>query len=99
VPVYPSYSFFGFILLSLGMHKSRATKFCPVAPSVCGSPVWNLLRVTLLAQTVLRWLLHFWKISGLMANNCFDVIFISSLTFMHFDTVIGVICCELFLST
>jgi len=32
-----------------------------VAPNVCKSSAWNLLRVTLLAPNILRWLLHFWK--------------------------------------
>ena len=26
-----------------------ATKFCTVAPNICGSSVWNLLQITLLA--------------------------------------------------
>jgi hypothetical protein len=39
-----------------------ATKFCAVAPNICGSSVWNLLYVTLLSPKILRWLLDFWKI-------------------------------------
>ena len=33
-----------------------------MAPKICGSSVWNLLLVTLLALRILRWLLEFWKI-------------------------------------
>ena len=32
------------------------TKFCTVTPNICGSSVWNLLHVTILAT---RWLLDF----------------------------------------
>jgi hypothetical protein len=39
-----------------------APKFCAVAPNICGSSVWNLLLVTLLASRNLRRLLDFWKI-------------------------------------
>jgi hypothetical protein len=40
------------------------SKFCMVAPNVCGSSVWVLLRVTFLAFCIRRWLLDFWKICG-----------------------------------
>jgi hypothetical protein len=33
-----------------------ATKFCTVAPNICGTSTWNLFRVTLLATRILRWL-------------------------------------------
>jgi len=33
-----------------------------VAPSICGSLVWNLLYVTLLVPRILRWFLDFLKI-------------------------------------
>lgn len=36
-----------------GVHKSRMTKFCTVAPNIRGSSVWNLFRVT--------WHLEFWR--------------------------------------
>lgn len=56
-------------LLTAGTHKSwvlhrRATKFCTVAPNICGAAVPNLLHVTLLAPIILGWILHcsFWKI-------------------------------------
>jgi hypothetical protein len=38
---------------------TRGNKFCRVAPKICGSSVWNLLHVTLLAPTILMWLLYF----------------------------------------
>ena len=37
-----------------GVNKSRT-----VAPNICGSSVWNLLDVTLLSPSVLRWLREF----------------------------------------
>lgn len=42
-----------------GHQVARATEFCSVAPSISGFLEWNLLRVTLLALRVLRWLLDF----------------------------------------
>jgi len=44
-------------------------KFCVVAPNICGSLVWNLLHVTLLEPKILRWLLDFWKICGLLVSS------------------------------
>ena len=35
-----------------GVHKSLATKFCKVAPNICGSSLGNFLYFTLLAQNV-----------------------------------------------
>jgi hypothetical protein len=43
---------------------ARQPELCTVALSVCGSSIWNLLHVTLLAHRILRWLLDFWKICG-----------------------------------
>jgi hypothetical protein len=40
---------------------ARATKFCTVAPNICGPSMWNLLYVTLMAPRILEWLLDFWK--------------------------------------
>jgi hypothetical protein len=37
----------------------RGKKIFTVASNVCGSSVWNLLRVTLLAPRILRWFLDF----------------------------------------
>ena len=42
-------------------HVAVANKLCTVAPNICSS-IWNLLHATLLAATILRWLLDFWKI-------------------------------------
>jgi hypothetical protein len=39
----------GFILLSPGVYKSRATTFCPVTPNMHGCSEWNLLLVSILA--------------------------------------------------
>jgi hypothetical protein len=33
-----------------------------MGPHICGPSVWNLLRVCLLAPSILRWLQDFWKI-------------------------------------
>jgi hypothetical protein len=38
-----------------------ATKFCTLVPNFCGSSIWNLLHVTLLALKILRWLPDFRK--------------------------------------
>ena len=40
----------------------RMNKFCAVPPNVCGSSLWDLYHVTILASRILRWLLHFPKI-------------------------------------
>jgi hypothetical protein len=40
---------------------------CSVARIICGSSVWNLLHVTLLAPRNLRWFLNFWRI---YASSC-----------------------------
>ena len=40
-----------------GRQVAVATKFCPVAPDICKSAVWNLLHVTRLVPQILRWLL------------------------------------------
>jgi hypothetical protein len=50
-----------------GHQVARATEFCSVAPNVLKSLEWNLVRVTLLALRVLRWLLDFWNIWVLLA--------------------------------
>jgi hypothetical protein len=44
-----------------GDQVAMATKFCKVAPNICGPPVWNFLHVTRPAHRILRWLLDFWK--------------------------------------
>jgi hypothetical protein len=55
------------ILITAGMHKSRAQEVRTVAPNICGCSVWNMLRVTFLAPRILRWIGDFWKI-------CYDVL-------------------------
>jgi hypothetical protein len=39
---------------SIGVYKSQETMFCVVAPDVCGSSIWNLLHVTILAPRILE---------------------------------------------
>jgi hypothetical protein len=54
-----------------GCQVPMSTKFCVVVPNICGSSVWKLLRVTLLAPRILRRLLDFWKIcEPLPAHTC-----------------------------
>ena len=47
---------------NLGRHATVATASFTLASNMCGSSVWNLLHVTLLAPRILRWLQNFWKI-------------------------------------
>ena len=49
--------------LNPGPQVAWVTKYCMVAPYICGSSVWNLLYVTLLMHRILRWLPFFRKIS------------------------------------
>ena len=44
-----------------GHQVGQVTKFWMVVPNICGSSVWNLLHVTLLAPRILKWLLEFWS--------------------------------------
>jgi len=41
------------------VHESRTTKFYMLVPYVCGSTLWNVVYVTLLAPRIFRWLLDF----------------------------------------
>ena len=61
--------------LNPGHQVSWVTKFCMVAPYICGSSVWNLLYVTLLMRRILRWLLFFRKI-------CINLIYLDLLWFL-----------------
>jgi hypothetical protein len=45
-----------------------ATKFCTVAPDICGSLARNLL-VTLTVPRILRWPLHFCKLSATLHTH------------------------------
>ena len=45
-----------------GRQVAVATKFCAVAPNICGSSVWNLLLVISMVHRILRLLLDFWKV-------------------------------------
>jgi len=51
----------GFLLTRVNQ-GSWVTKFCEVVPNICGSSLWNMLNVTLLAPKTFRWLLDFWKL-------------------------------------
>jgi len=59
-----------------------AAKFFMVAPNICGSPVWNVLQVTLLVLRNLKWHLDFWKICALLI---FMVIICGCHTPHHYD--------------
>jgi len=43
----------------LGSLSSWRPTFCRVAPNICGSSVWHLPHIMLLAYRILRWLIHF----------------------------------------
>ena len=43
---------------------AKGTNFYAVASNICGSALWKLLYITLLAPRFLQWLLDFWKIYG-----------------------------------
>jgi hypothetical protein len=57
---------YGFLRQGPQIWDARATKFCAVAPDICGSPVWNLLGVILLGCNILKWSLYFWKTCTLL---------------------------------
>jgi hypothetical protein len=50
------------MLFHAGILQGRTNPGKTTAPSICGSSMWNLLRITLLAPRILRWLLDFQKI-------------------------------------
>jgi len=45
--------------INAGRQVAVATKFCTVAPNICGSSVYNLLYVAFLTPNILRWRLDF----------------------------------------
>jgi len=45
-----------------GRQVAPTTKFCTVVPNVSRFSKWNLLYVTLMVLTMLRWLLNFWEL-------------------------------------
>jgi hypothetical protein len=49
-----------------GHQVAVVTKVCTVVRNVCGSSVWNLLHVNVLAPRILKWLPHFWEICALL---------------------------------
>lgn len=51
---------------NLRCHVARPTKFCTVAPNVCGSAECDVLHVALLVSRILRWLLDFSKVCALL---------------------------------
>ena len=55
-----------------GRQVSRTTKYCVVAPNICGCSLRNLLHVSLLAPIIFRWILDFLKICApLVLLMCF----------------------------
>jgi hypothetical protein len=54
---------------NLGCQAPWSAKFCVVVPYICGSAVWNFLRVTHLTPIILWWLLDFWKICASLAKR------------------------------
>jgi len=56
------------------MHYTRGeqilgNQFFMVAPIICGSSVWNLLHVTQLGPTILRWLIDFFNLCTSALNH------------------------------
>jgi len=52
-----------------GCHVARATEFCMVVPSICGSLMWNLVHVALQAPWImLVWMCSFIKADSLSEN-------------------------------
>jgi len=47
---------------------THVTKFCRVVPNTSRYSVRNLLHIILLAAIIFQWLLHFWKISAILAT-------------------------------
>jgi hypothetical protein len=55
------------------VHISQVTKFCKVAPNVCGSAVSTSCHVTLLMPRILMLVMDFWKICACVVERmCFD---------------------------
>ena len=65
-----------------GCQVTWAAKFFIVALNICGSPVWNVLQVTLLVLRILKSHLDFWKICALLI---FMVIICGCHTSHHYD--------------
>jgi hypothetical protein len=65
-----------------GCQVTRAAKFFIVTLNICGSPVWNVLQVTLLVLRILKSHLDFWKICALLL---FMVIICGCHTPHHYD--------------
>ena len=47
---------------NLGGRVTASTKFCTVAPNICGCSVWCFFHITLPEHRILRWLLDFSQI-------------------------------------
>jgi hypothetical protein len=50
-----------FLCTCSGVHNTQVTKFCMMAPNICGCSVWNLLHVTPVVPRILRQVPDFWK--------------------------------------
>jgi len=69
-----------------------ASKFCLVAPDICGSSVWNLLCVALVVPRILRWLLDFWKVfATLLYHNKRYVLFEALTSFEDSELIAGIV--------
>jgi hypothetical protein len=56
-------------ILTTGVHKHWAARFCMVAPNICGFSFQNLFHVTLLPPRISSWLLAF----GKFVHPCFKI--------------------------
>jgi len=56
------------------MSPRELTFMLSVASNICGSAVWKLLYITLLAPRFLQWLLDFWKIYGPLFKSITPVV-------------------------
>ena len=74
-----------------GRKVAVASKFCTVAPVICGSSIRNLLHVTLVAPRILRWLLDFWKVfASLPYHNKRYVLFVALTSFEDSGLIAGI---------
>jgi hypothetical protein len=83
-----SYPFFlvSVIATNLGCQATRATKLCTVAPSICGSSVWNLVHVTIPMHRSFSWLLYFWKICAPLSYQSQSLVYYISLKAFVYNT-------------
>jgi hypothetical protein len=61
--------------------------FCTVAPDIGGSSICILLRVTIVAPRILRWLLDFWKVFESMLYHNKRYVLLEALSSLEDDIV------------